>query len=375
MIQWMIVLMFVVLPVSLGAQPEAQIHDGEYTSAKVCGKCHVAIHKGWSGSMHAMAVDDPTFYPIFLETSRETGGKSDPLCLSCHSPTTRLTKDWALKNPLSHEGVTCDFCHTIQNVTPGTSDPLQTKPGSEKRGPLKDVTSPAHGTVYSDLFAKSEFCAGCHDYTTSLGAPILETYSEWKKSPQAQEGKTCQTCHMPKVEGLVVPAHIQATKEVYINSHEAAGGHDVDQVKKAISVKLEQAKRLGDKMDVVVRIENVGSGHKVPTGLPTRKLVVRMVAKSGGSPIYSEERFFQKTLVNDKGEVITKDADLFLRAVRVKEDTRLEPRKPREEHFSFLAPSGKAIEVEVETYYHYQPRLIQETEMKIELGKERIVVP
>ena len=325
--------------------------------------------------MHANAVPDPVFYPIFLETSRETGGKSDALCLSCHAPTTRVTKDWQMKDPISREGVTCDFCHSIRGVKLGAPDPFDLVPGKTKWGPLKETVSPVHQTAYSEVHEKSELCGGCHDYSNARGVPILETYSEWRKSPQAQEGKVCQTCHMPPVAGLVVPPKVKPTKEVYINSHEAAGGHSIEQVRKAISVKMEGVARTGDKVHAVVRLENVGSGHKVPTGLPTRKLVLRFQASSGGVPVYSEERVFQKVVLNEKGEVISRDSDVFLHAARIQSDNRLEPRKPRSEHFTFLAPEGKAVELEALVYYLYQPRLIQETEMKVELGKEKAVVP
>lgn len=346
-----------------------------FTSAKVCGACHVAIHEGWKDSMHANAVTDPIFYPIFLETSKETGGESDASCLSCHAPTTRLTKDWQLKDPLTREGVTCDFCHSIRKVTLGARDPFTVVPGKDKWGPLQGVSSPAHPASYSELFKKSELCGGCHEFANERGVPIFETYSEWKKSPQAKEGKVCQTCHMPEIAGLVVPTKVKPTNEIYINSHEAAGGHFVEQLKKAVTVKLEEVARSGEKAHAAVRLENVGSGHKVPTGLPTRKLVLRFQAVSGGVPIYSEERIFQKVVQNQKGEVITRDSDLFLHAARIREDNRLEPMKPRVEHFSFLVPEGRPIEIEARLYYLYQPRLIQETEMKVELGKEKAVVP
>ena len=50
----------------------------------------------------------------------------------------------------------------------------------------------------------SEFCAGCHEYTNDRGIPIFSTYSEWKTSPQAAEGKTCLKCHMPQAAGQTV---------------------------------------------------------------------------------------------------------------------------------------------------------------------------
>ena len=353
----------------------ARLSKTGFTSAAVCGQCHMAIHKGWEGSMHANAVTDPVFYSIFLETSRETGGKSDALCLSCHSPTTRLTQDLKMKEPLAQEGVVCDFCHSIRSVKLGAPDPFVVTPGETKWGPLKNISSPAHQTAYSELFEKSELCGGCHNFNNERGVPILETYTEWTKSPQAQEGKNCQTCHMPSIEGMVVPPKVKPTKEIYINSHEAAGGHSIEQVKKAVTIKIEDLKRLDDKVHAVVRLENVGSGHKVPTGLPTRKLILKFQANSGGVPIYSEERIFQKVLLNEKGEIITKDSDLFLHATKIKEDNRLEPRKPRLEDFTFFVPEGKLVEIEAKIYYLYQPRLIQETEMRVDLGTEKAVIP
>lgn len=365
--------MFPLSAFAQGAQP--QLNAQGFTSSKVCGQCHVAIYEGWKNSMHANAVTDPIFYPIFLETSRETSGKSDALCLSCHAPTTRVTKDWQMKEPLTREGITCDFCHSIRTVNLSARDPIEVVPGKMKWGPLQNVGSPVHQTSYSEVHEKPELCATCHEFKNGRGVPILETYTEWTKSPQSKEGATCQSCHMPKISGLVVPPKVKPTNEVYIHSHEAAGGHSIEQVRKAVTLKIVEVKRPGEKVTAVVRLENIGSGHKVPTGLPTRKLVLRFQAISGGVPFFTEERIYQKVLVNEKGEAITKDADLFLHAAKVKEDNRLEPRKPQMEHFTFMAPEGKPIEVEATAYYLYQPRLIQETEMKVDLGKEKAVVP
>ncbi len=360
---------------SLSAGSPPRLAETGFTSAKVCGECHVAIYEGWKESLHANAVSDPVFYSIFLETSRQTKGASDTLCLSCHAPTVRVTKDTRLDNPLTQEGVTCDFCHSVTGVKPGSAEPYSVVTGRRKSGPLKGTTSPVHETAYSDLYEKAELCGGCHEYTNAKGAPILETYSEWKQGPYAKEGKSCQTCHMPPLKELVVPPRVQPTKEIYINSHEAAGGHFAETVKKAVILRLGEVRRDGEKIHAVVRLENVGSGHKVPTGLPTRRLVLTLQALVGGTPLYSEERVFEKVLVDAKGAKVTKDADLFLTAVKVIRDNRLEPRKPREEHFSFYAPEGKRVDLRVSAYYLYQPRIIQETEMKVEIGSEETVLP
>ncbi|MBI1909484.1 MAG: hypothetical protein HYS22_04885 [Deltaproteobacteria bacterium] len=376
--RFLLVLSLFLICRALHASPE--LAKEGFTSAKVCGECHVAIYEGWKESMHANAVTDPVFYPIFLETSRQTGGQTDFLCLSCHAPTVRQTRDTHLTNPITLEGVTCDFCHSVTESKPGAADPLTVVIGKKKWGPLKGITSPAHEVSYSDLFEQSRLCGSCHEYTNKNGAPLFETFSEWQKSPQAKgaspkEGKTCQSCHMPPLKGLVVPPRVKPTQEIYINSHEAAGGHSIEQVRKAVTLRIGESRREGDKIHATVYLENVGSGHKVPTGMPTRKLVLRLQAFVGGAPLYAAERIFQKILVDKKGEVITKDADLFLKAVKVSQDNRLEPGEVRAEDFTFYAPEGKKIEIRLSLYYLYQPRIIHETEMKVILGEEKTTLP
>lgn len=346
-----------------------------FTPAKVCGECHVAIYEGWKGSMHANAVTDPVFYPIFLETSRQTGGKSDVLCLSCHAPTARGNGANLLDDPSAREGVSCDFCHRIRDVRLNASPRFVLETGKKKWGPLKGISSPFHEVGDSPLFEQAKLCAGCHEYANERGVPILETFSEWKESSFGREGKACQTCHMPPIAGMPVPPRVKPVKEIYINSHEAVGGHSVEQVRKAIVVEVEKPVRSGDKVHGVVRLTNAGSGHKVPTGIPTRRLVLELRARSGGIGVYAEDRVYQKTLVNEAGEAITRDADVFLHAAKVKADNRLKPGETRIEHFTFYAPKNRPLEVEAAVYYLYQPRLIQETEMKVELGRGHTAIP
>lgn len=76
------------------------------------------------------------------------------------------------------------------------------------------ISPEAHGLWYQPLLRKAEFCAGCHEYVVEGGVHLVSTWSEWKASSYAAEGKTCQSCHMPGVERkLVTAAHI---KEKYI---------------------------------------------------------------------------------------------------------------------------------------------------------------
>ncbi|MBI2067722.1 MAG: hypothetical protein HYW02_05995 [Deltaproteobacteria bacterium] len=369
-----VILLLLAIP-SWGEERSSKLKERGFTSAKVCGECHEAIYEGWKGSMHANAVSDPIFYPIFIETSRETRGKSDSLCLSCHAPFSRLIKGQDIEEPMIQQGVSCDFCHRVREVRLGAKDPFVLELTQKKWGPLKGISSPFHPIESAPHFEKSVFCAGCHEYTNDLGAPIFETYSEWRESSFGREGRECQSCHMPAIEGSPVPLRVKPVKEVYINSHEAVGGHSIEQVKKAVEITIGEARRSGDKVHAVVRLKNVGSGHKVPTGMPTRKLILQLQVTSGGTTLVSEERIYQKIMVDKAGNRITRDSDLFLKAFKVKEDNRLKPGEEKIEHFTFFVPQERALEISARLYYLYQPRLIQETEMRVDLGGGSLILP
>ncbi len=47
------------------------------------------------------------------------------------------------------------------------------------------------------------FCGSCHDVTLLNGFRLEEAYSEYRLSPAAKNGVTCQDCHMGKVQGIV----------------------------------------------------------------------------------------------------------------------------------------------------------------------------
>jgi hypothetical protein len=46
------------------------------------------------------------------------------------------------------------------------------------------------------------FCGACHDVTLLNGFRLEEAFSEYRMSPAAANGVTCQDCHMGKVQGI-----------------------------------------------------------------------------------------------------------------------------------------------------------------------------
>lgn len=341
--------------------------------SEVCGECHQEIYQMWRRSMHSAAVTDPIFQTSYLRAYQETGGRAGPICLRCHAPAAVMNEDLLMREPLSREGITCDYCHSIVSVDLARWDqPFTVETDGVKRGPLADADSPVHKVAASPLHESSEFCAGCHEYTNERGVPILSTYSEWKSSPQAAQGVTCQDCHMPLEPGNVVRPGFGSDRKM-INLHNISGGHSRDQVRKASTVKILSVRReLRNSVLVEVEVSNSGSGHSIPTGMPTRRVTLDVVLYAGDRVVRRFQRHYQKSLVDASGEILTDDHRVILDAESILEDTRLRPGERRVEKFYATVSSRKeALKAEANLTYLYRPELILRQEMSIDMASDR----
>jgi len=352
-----------------------------YSRSILCGKCHQEIYNTWKNSLHAQSLEDPIFKTAYLEAYYETKGEAKYLCLRCHAPITNINKDYDLKENITREGVSCDFCHTISAIDlDNQKRPFVIKLGLIKRGPLrvKGSPSPAHQVAYSSLHESSLLCAGCHEYKNENGIPILSTYTEWKEGPYAQEGKQCQDCHMPLIRGRIVAPEIKETERRYINLHNITGSHSLEQLREAVRVQIEEIRRIGETIQVKVRVTNIGSGHMVPTGLPTRKLLLQIKAETPKDEISIGEIVYHKLLLDQQRREILKDSEIFYKATRIAMDNRLAPRESRIEVFEFQAPKGiKSIMLSIvaKISYVYSPIIKERKEINIELTSDEMLVP
>ena len=363
------------------SQPEEELAGefapGKFVSSEVCGACHQDIYNIWSEhSIHAKAVTDPIFQAGYQQAIQTHGEAIKTVCLSCHAPTTMVTKDYPLKTKLSREGVTCDFCHSVKAVelkkapsAPGEAvrSPFILDVGLVKRGPLADAQPTIHEAAYSELHTTSLFCAGCHEYTNEKGGHVLSTYTEWKEGPYPARKFYCQTCHMPIFFGaLVVDPVSQKLNRKLINLHQVPGGHSLDQLKRALTVEIADIVRASDRMVVNIRVVNQGAGHAVPTGLTTKKMILQVEAKpTDGGKSHHDERVYQRVLVNEKGEELKSEAEVFVEAKGVRRDTRLKPRESRLEKFTFPITPGTEVLVTaklayIATHGDYHPDEIRE---------------
>lgn len=356
------------------SKPVEGLSPAELNPSARCGECHEEIYGMWKRSVHGSSYTDPIFAASYMRAYLETGGKAEQICLRCHAPAVALTQDPSRRGDASREGISCDFCHSIVSVDLSKPDqPYEIKIDGVKRGPLGDARSPVHAVARSATHQSSEFCAGCHEYSNADGLPIFTTYSEWRLSPQAGQGKTCQSCHMPWTPGRTVRAGLGVNRSS-INLHNISGMHSSEQVRSAATAKILKVGRENGSGVIEVEVANVGSGHSIPTGLPTRRIVLEAVLYLDGIEVRRFERNYQRVLLDADGQPISEDHRTVLAARKLKEDTRLRPGEHRHEKFFASVPADGRLEAEVRLRYLYEPELLSREKISIEIVDERFPV-
>lgn len=352
--------------VAADVKPSPPAARGPYTSAKTCASCHKTIHIYWSESGHAVSATKPS-YLAALNAAVESAADKEAVrrdCVWCHAPTALVTGDYALRQAITREGITCDFCHTVANVDMDkTGQPFDLKPGKVKRGPLQYVKTPFHETEYSALHKSSPLlCASCHEHRNGLGVAVLSTYTEWEDGPYPNRGVSCQDCHMPLVPGSTVREGLKSSGRM-INLHRLVGGGGTSDLRRGLELRIDSFSRTSVAADVQVVVTNVGVGHAVPGGLSTKSLVLAVgVENASGELMYRREKTYRRDLKDAGGRVLATVPDLFLKAAAVGEDTRLRPKESRAERFTVPLPEGaKAVVARLEYWDASDPRAAPKT--------------
>lgn len=361
-----------VLLLGIGIQPavagekKPPLH---HVTAQSCGECHQEIYQQWSKSMHAAssAVKDPihgALYRAFVgdptqEGVRDAASGKYPVCLQCHAPNAARDEQTKLDAlPAYSEGVNCVACHTMSAFKGVQGEDGALRPGAKAyeyatdslQGPhgayagAEPVVSPGSGSAEkavnpyphqarSALFKGSEACLGCHDHLKNAnGVPVCATGPE----VVASGGKvTCQSCHMPVVNGSV--------------SHAMSGGHDPAMLKRGVVLTVK-----GEKRQAVVTLQNL-LPHNYPTGAPFRYVVLKVTALNAkGEPVWTN--FEQNVLKEDPQAMLMmklvdkegKPAPSVM-AVSIAGDTRLLPGESRQ--LTYAIPVAEAVSVRAELRY------------------------
>jgi Zn-finger protein len=344
------------------------------STAEVCGDCHREIHVGWKRSAHAAAMESRLFQDALKMAESDFGAQARKTCLGCHAPVAVLTGDLGLVKKVSWEGITCDYCHSVREVTLTGANPRARVDFSRvKSGPSQEATSAAHGTAFSPVHTSSQACVTCHEYKNAQGLAVLTTYSEWQQSTYGKEAGGCQSCHMARVQGHAVDPRVKTASRLHLNLHEIPGSHSIEQLNKAVKAQLSSAHE-GGKLRVSVQVTNRGAGHSVPTGSPLRQLILELRADAYNGKHFREERIYRRVVADASGARLDREHLAFMNGARVLSDTRLAANETRTETFAFAVPQGVQTQLDASFYYYYSPMASTEAEQKLKFLSIRRLV-
>jgi hypothetical protein len=214
------------------ADHEALFAESKFPSAATCGTCHPKQYKEWSVSSHSYAQLSPVYLSLSSEINELSSGSNGDFCLRCHSPIgANLGESPFMSNldrhPTSREGITCVVCHRMDRdynkrsgrlalVQGSLLEPVYGPMGNEEMARVLDNTDVYRVVteegkpgrkVHKEIkkfasLSQPVFCGTCHDVTLFNGFRLEEAFSEYRTSPAAAKGITCQDCHMGKEQGV-----------------------------------------------------------------------------------------------------------------------------------------------------------------------------
>jgi nitrate/TMAO reductase-like tetraheme cytochrome c subunit len=254
-----------------------------------CDQCHKTIYEEWSKDAHSKAYTSDAYRQVSKDYEM-------PECVSCHAPQQAADeKDLKTRPVHKEEGVNCTTCHLKNHMI---------------YGPYKLTAK--HKSEQDESYLKSEFCAGCH----------MPTFREWQASGSK---KTCQECHMPRVEREVVQMGFFYS---LILSKRMVGRHYLgyDQLFK------DAARITGElgKGTIKISLTNRAGGHNMPTGkYGDYRIVLNTQAKDAdGKTIFSKEEIFSTLKKNG-----------------------IPPKKAVTFEYPFLLEAGKRYQVSSSLFY------------------------
>lgn len=296
----------------------------------------------WRASMMGLAARDPYYLAVFAEEKARDPGRAaeiDALCTRCHAPAgheesggkigfdTLVADATSPAATLARGGVQCSLCHQIgpDNLSTDASFNGGFKVGYKREiyGPFTSpVTQPMmlmvnYTPTLGSHILDSALCGSCH--TVVVGSVVEQaTFLEWRSSKYAGTDQTCQGCHVATSDDKgapIVTAIAGFPTDLSVRS--PVGRHDfvganaymlqlmsgaVEWLNAGVSAAELQASSARDAAHLTtaarvtipaidangftVRVENL-TGHKLPTGFPTRRMWLRVrVEGSDGRAVF-----------------------------------------------------------------------------------------
>jgi hypothetical protein len=285
-----------------------------------CQQCHAKHYRDWSGSMHAYAAEDPLFLAMNERGQRDANIGN--FCVNCHAPmaVAAAPKDTVITSamlmsktlPASQRGITCYFCHNIDDVTDSHNNPLHLAGDNVMRGRFTDaVPNEAHASAYSKFLdgvqlPSAHACGSCHDIVNGHEAHIERTFEEWQGSVFSSPagGQTCAQCHLSRsinpeliADGPKAPGVFAR----YAHDHKMAAVDraltdfpEIEAQKTMVANELDEELQtalcvasFGTEAKIAILTANVRAGHRFPSGASQdRQLWFEVTAYAGDKVVY-----------------------------------------------------------------------------------------
>jgi hypothetical protein len=366
------------------AQPVSLAHNAlnqrQLSSAQDCANCHTDVTSHWQVSAHANAATDQYYQALTTLFIQERGPEAVRYCASCHNPvglmqgeidvqaaqriaaqsgaTAYESRKLGVVLPISaraSEGVTCSVCHQAAHVAQNSASGTEpTNLQFDLRGNLlpNDVVAqislraaPNQHTqaMLRSTLNQAELCGACHNLRLPDNGMLLEpTYDEWKASPYAARGITCQNCHMPAREGRMVNSGLPGLVAAHggmpgVPSSLPKLANSAQLLRAAATLSIANVEANGRGLRATLLITNSGAGHYLPTGADDLRQVwleATLVDEAG-------QTVWQSGQINQYGELdpsairfgkVLGDAQnqpialhRFWMATQILQDTRLAP--------------------------------------------------
>jgi hypothetical protein len=324
--------------------------SGEDVSIGVSWRASMMAHSSrdpyWQGAVRREAIDHPEHaaaiedecsichMPMTTYPARAAGGLG---AVFTHLPSGRRAAD-----PLAADGVSCTVCHQITNERLGSPESftggyvlnVASAAGPQPMfGPFQvddgrtQLMRSATGLTPTESVhvRRSELCATCHTlFTTALDGdgraigrlPEQVPFLEWQHSAYNDE-RSCQDCHMPPVAEATPIASVLGEPREGLNRHTFLGGnffmlrilnryrndlgvtapsHEVEAAAMATerqlqtdtaTVRIADSRRAGSSATFTVVVENL-TGHKLPTGYPSRRAWLHVTARDATGQVLFE---------------------------------------------------------------------------------------
>jgi hypothetical protein len=248
-------------------------------------------------------------------------------------------------DPMALDGVSCTVCHQIQESNLGTQSSYSAgyiiTDSATLFGPYDIVAYMSrYRAVYGASVKSAGLCGTCHTvitpYVDSAGTVrgnFIEQapYLEWRNSVYPGRGTICQSCHMPRIDDSINIAVGGEVPRSPFSMHHFAGANElalsgmrnnVDTLRlftfpelldstimrtknmaaSAINLSARYV-RTGGELALSVVLRNT-AGHKVPTGIPLRRMWLHVTVFDS----VSNQTVFESGAWNAAGEIAGESA-------------------------------------------------------------------